>query len=122
MKLLCPALYSSVYNCNDFFLCAILQFVSFNYKLSSKQFVPLNSTPLTTKSKQKPCLKYFKSSKYSIKVYADDATLISDCLEMHIKVLQQIDQKAILDLDLSFKSSKCVSHLYDGNHHSGQGI
>ena len=50
-----------------------------------------------------------------------DATLISDCLETHTKVLQQIDQKA-LDLELSVKPFKCVSCLYDGNHHSGQGI
>ena len=44
--------------------------------------------------------------------------MISDCLETHTKVLQQVDQKA-LDLDLSFK---CVSFLLDGNNHSDQGI
>ena len=32
-----------------------------------------------------------------------------------------VDQKA-LELDLSFKPSKCVSFLFDGNNHSDQGI
>jgi len=45
--------------------------------------------------------------------YAYDATLISDCLETHTKVLQLVDQQAT-DLDLSFKPSKCVSYLFDG--------
>ena len=67
----------------------------------------------TTKSKQKPCLKYFKSSEHSITWW--DTTLISDCLETHIRVLQQVDQKA---LDFSFKPSKCVSLLFDGHNHS----
>ena len=34
-------------------------------------------------------------------------------------VLQQMDQKAA---DLEFKPSKCVSYLFDGSHHSRQGI
>jgi len=35
---------------------------------------------------------------HSIKAYADDATLISDSLEVHASVLQQVDQNAA-DLD-----------------------
>ena len=87
----------------------------------AKRFVPVHLTPVTTKSKQKPCLKYFSSSEHSFKAYADDATLISDCLETHARFLQLVDQKA-LDLDLSFKSSKCVSLLFDGHNHSNQGV
>ena len=56
-----------------------------------------------------------------MKAYADDATLISNCLKTHTMVLQQMDQKAT-DLDLSFKPSKCVSYLFDGSQHSRQGI
>ena len=48
-------------------------------------------------------------------------TLISDCLETHTRVLQQVDQKTI-EVDIHFKSSKCVSYLFDGNHHSGKGM
>jgi len=77
----------------------------------ARRFVPLHLCPVSTKSKQKPCLKYYKSSEHSIKAYADDATLISDCLETHTKVLQQVDQKAL-----------CVSFLFGGNNHSDQGI
>jgi len=58
----------------------------------ARRFVPLHLCLVSTKSKQKPCLKYYKSSEHSIKAYADDATLISDCLETHTKVLQQVDQ------------------------------
>jgi len=87
----------------------------------ARRFVPLDLCPIFTKSKQKPCLKYYKSSEHFIKAYANDATLISDSLETHTKVLQQVDQKA-LDLDLSFKPSKCVSFLFDGNNRSDQGI
>jgi len=36
-------------------------------------------------------------------------------------VLQKLDQKAS-SLDLLFKPSKCVSYLFDGKHHSEQGI
>ena len=36
-------------------------------------------------------------------------------------MLQQVDQKAS-NLDLSFKPSKSVSSLFDGNNHSDQGI
>ena len=80
----------------------------------AKKFVPLDSTPSTFKSKRKPCLKHYRSSQHSVKAYADDATLISDCLETHTKVLQIIDQKA-QNLDLSFKLVKCVSYLFDGS-------
>ena len=77
----------------------------------------------TIKSKWKPSLKHcaYRSLEHSIKAYADDATLISDCLETHTRVLQTIDQRA-KDLDLSFKPVKCVSHLFDGRHHMQQGI
>lgn len=36
-------------------------------------------------------------------------------------MLQTIDQRA-KDLDLSFKPVKCVSYLFDGNHHRKEGI
>ena len=81
----------------------------------------LASTPSTLKSKWKPSLKHYRSLEHSIKAYADDATLISDCLETHTRVLQTIDQRA-KDLVLSFKPAKCVSHLFDGRHHMQQGI
>ena len=87
----------------------------------TKRFVPLDSIPVTLKSKWKPSPKYYHSSEHSVKAYADDATLISNCLKTHTMVLQQMDQKAT-DLDLSFKPSKCVSYLFDGSHHSQQGI
>ena len=77
---------------------------------TAKKFVPLDSTPSTIKSKWKPSLKYYHSSEHSIKAYADDATLISDCLEMHTKVLQTIDQRA-KDLDLFFNQPS-VCHIY----------
>ena len=50
---------------------------------------------------------------HSIKAYADGVTLISDSLEVHASMLQQVNQKAA-DLDLSFKPFKCVSSLFDG--------
>jgi len=56
-----------------------------------------------------------------VKACADDATLISDCLVTHTKVLQSVDQRAT-DLDLSFKPSKSVSYLFNGNHHDSQAI
>ena len=102
----------------------IVDFVSVEWLPCSqraKKFVPLASTPSTLKSKWKPSLKHYRSLEYSIKAYADDATLISDCLETHTRVLQTIDQRA-KDLDLSFKPVKCVSHLFDGRHHMQQGI
>ena len=60
---------------------------------------------------------------HAVKAYADDATLISDSLEVHVSVhvLQQIDQKAA-DLELSFKPSKCVSYLFDGHSHREEGV
>ena len=87
----------------------------------ARRFVPLDSTPVTLKSKWKSSPKYYHSSEYSVKAYADDATLISNCLRTHTMVLQQMDQKAT-DLDLSFKPSKCVSYLFDGSQHNRQGI
>ena len=57
----------------------------------------------------------------NLSAYAYDATLISDCLDTHTTVLQELNRKA-LDLDLSFKPSKCVSYLFDGTHHSDKGI
>ena len=69
----------------------------------------------------KQSVKYFQSSEHSIKAYADDATLISDCTDTHTRVLQELDQK-VSSLDLSFKPSKCMSYLFDGKHHSEQGI
>ena len=76
---------------------------------------------VTLKSKWTPYPKYYHSSEHSVKAYADDATLISNCLKTHTMVLQQMDQKAT-DLDLSFKPSKCVSYLFDSSRHSQQGI
>jgi len=87
----------------------------------AKRFVPLDCTPKSLKHKWKSSLKYYSSSEHSVKAYADDATLISDSLETHISVLQQVDQKAG-DLDLSFKPSKCVSYLFDGYSHRKEGI
>ena len=87
----------------------------------AKKFVPLDSTPSTIKSKGKHSLKHFRSSEHSIKAYADDATLISDCLQTHTRVLQTIDNRA-KDLDLSFKPVKCVSYLFDGSQHRQLGI
>ena len=75
---------------------------------------------MTLKSRWKPSPKYYHSSEHWVKAYADDATLISNCLKTHTMVLQQMDQKAT-DLDLSFKPSKCVSYLFDGIRHSRQG-
>ena len=102
----------------------IVNFVSVEWLPCSrraKKFVPLASTPSTLKSKLKPSLKHYRSLEHSIEAYADDATLISDCLETHTRVLQTIDQRA-KDLDLSFKPVKCVSHLFDGRHHMQQEI
>ena len=46
----------------------------------AKHFIPIDSTPATTKKNPSP--KYYQSSEHLIKaLYADDATLISDCLE-----------------------------------------
>jgi len=87
----------------------------------AKRYVSFNCSPKTLKSKWKPSPKYYSSIEHSVKSYADDATLISDSLEIHASVLQQIDQRAA-DLDLSFKPSKCVSSLYDGHSHRKEGI
>ena len=65
----------------------------------AKRFVPLNCTPKSLKHKLKPSFKFYSSSEHCVKAYADDATLISDSLEAHVSVLQQVDQKA-KDLDL----------------------
>ena len=87
----------------------------------AKRFVPLTCTPKSLKHKLKPSLKFYSSSEHCVKAYADDATLISDSLEAHVSVLQQVDQKA-KDLDLSFKPTKCVSYLFDGHSHRKEGI
>ena len=73
------------------FRMALVQLYMMKPQKPSYRKVPLNSTPIATKPKQKPCLKYFKSSEHSIKTYADDTILISYCLETHTKVLQQVD-------------------------------
>ena len=88
---------------------------------NAKRFVPLGCTPRSSKGKWKSCLKYYSSSEHSVKAYADDATLISNSLEAHTSVLQQIDRKAA-DLDLSFKPAKCISYLFDGHNHKLEGI
>ena len=85
----------------------------------AKHYVSRNCSPKSLKSKQKP---YYSSMEHSVKAYADDVTLISDSLKVHVSALQQIiDQKAA-DLDLSFKPSKCVSYLLDGHSHRKEGI
>jgi len=61
----------------------------------AKRFVPINSTPATIKTRKNPSIQFYQSSEHSIKAYADDATLISDCLETHTRVLQELDRKAI---------------------------
>ena len=63
----------------------------------------------------KPSAKHYLSSEHSVKGYADDATSISNSLDVHISVLQQVDLKAS-NLDLSFKPSKCISYLFDDHH------
>ena len=85
----------------------------------AKRFVSLECTPKSSKWKSSP--KLYSSGEHSVKAYTDYATLISDSLEAHISVLQQVDQKA-RELDLSFKSSKCVSYLFDGHSHRKEGI
>ena len=87
----------------------------------AKRFVSLDCTPKSLKHKLKPSLKFYSSSEHCVKAYADDATLISDSLEAHVSVLQQVDQKA-KDLDLSFKPAKCVSYLFDGHSHRKEAI
>ena len=87
----------------------------------AKRYVSLNCSPKSLKSKQKPSPKYYSSMEHLVKAYADNATLISDSLEVHASVLQQIDRKAA-DLDLSFKPSKCVSYLFDGHSLRKEGI
>ena len=57
----------------------------------AKHYVSLNCSPKSLKSKQKPSPKYYFSMKHSVKAYADDATMISDSLEVHASVLQQVD-------------------------------
>ena len=69
----------------------------------------------------KPSARHYLSSEHSVKGYADDATLISNSLDAHISVLQQVDLKAS-NLDLSFKPCKCISYLFDGHHLSREGI
>jgi len=70
------------------------------YKLLNGLVGPSNmvhstvSHAVTAKSKPKPSVKYFRSSEHSIKAYADDAKLISDCVETHSKALKQLDRKA----------------------------
>ena len=71
----------------------------------AKHFIPIDSTSETTKSKKNSLSKFYHSS---ITAYADDATLISDCVETHTKVLQQLNQKAVT-LGLCFKPSKGAS-------------
>jgi len=87
----------------------------------AKRFVSLECTPKPLKCKWKSSPKFYSSGEHSVEAYADDATLISDSLEAHISVLQQVDQKA-QQLDLSFKPSKCVSYLFDGHSYRKEGI
>ena len=88
----------------------------------AKRFVPIDCTLKSLKSKWKSSVKCFSLVNIlSRATYADDATLISNSLEAHVSVLQKIDQKAT-DLDLSFKSSKCVSYLFNGHIHRKEGI
>ena len=61
------------------------------------------------------------SAEHSVKGYADDVTLISSNFDVHVVVLQSVDQRAS-DLDLSFKPVKCVSYLFDGKKCLQKGI
>jgi len=74
----------------------------------ARKFVPLETDPVTCKAKWKPSLKVVNSSEHSVKGYADDVILVSDNFDIHVSVLQTVDQRAC-DLDLSFKPVKvCI--------------
>ena len=80
----------------------------------ARRFVPLDSTPVTLKSKWKPSPKYYHSSEHSVKAYADDTTLIS-ALRLILWCCSRWIRRLLIYVDLSFKPSKCVSYLFDGS-------
>ena len=74
------------------------------------------------KTNWKQSLKFAKSQEHSLKGYVDDVTLISTDFDAHTSVLQTLDKKQLISLDLSFKPAKCVSYLFDGTKIIPQGI
>jgi len=88
-----------------------------NWKPSFKRarkFVPLQAEPVVSKVRWKPFRKVVNSAEHSVKGYADDVTFISSNFDVHVTVLQTVDQRPG-DLDLSFKPAKCMSYLFDGS-------
>ena len=83
--------------------------------------MPLDGHPVFTKSNWKPSIKFANSREHSLKGYADDVTLLSIDIDVHMSVLKSLDLRAA-DLDLCFKPSKCVSFLFDGSKILPQGI
>ena len=62
----------------------------------AKRFVSLDCAPKSLKHKLKSSLKFYSSSEHCVEVYADDdAMLISDSLEAHVSILQQVNRKPL---------------------------
>jgi len=97
----------------------ILPLLNGNHAL--RKFVPLHGNPAIVKANWKPSPKLVDSTEHSVKGYADDVTVISNDFDIHVSVLQTVDQRAG-DLNLSFKPAKCVSYLFDGVKHLRKGI
>ena len=47
------------------------------------------------------------STEHSVKGYVDNVTILSNDIDTWVSALQTVDQRAV-DLDLSFKPTKCV--------------
>ena len=98
-----------VYDDRDGILVSeIVSLHQIEWKLCSKRaqkFVPFDGHPVFTKSNWKPSLKFANSMEHSLKGYADDVTLLSIDIDVHMSVLKSLDLRAA-DLDLCFKPSK----------------
>ena len=95
-------------NDDDCEVSEVVNLTTIEWKPCSKRarkFVPLHGNPAIVKVNWKPSPKLVDSTAHS---YANDVTVISDNFNSHVSVLQTVNQHAV-DLDLSFKSVKCVS-------------
>jgi len=71
----------------------------------AKKFVPLTGKTVTVKANWKPS-KFADAMDHFVKGYTDDATVISNNIDTHCSVLQEIY--------LMLKPSKCILFLFDG--------
>ena len=86
-----------------------------NWKPCSTKLCLSEQSQLVAKLDGNPLAKYVVNfAEHSVKAYSDDVTLISSNFDIHMTLLQTVNQREG-DLNLSFKPVKCISYLFDGS-------